>query len=94
MKRIVKWLFYKENDVSSLITLVIALVFIQLFDVNFNNKLLLIPYLIVLLVGLRLLIELWQVILQQRNVELSRSYFISAIFIVFTVTAIIEITLL
>lgn len=94
MKRIIKWLFYKESDVSSFITLVVALVFIQLIGGDFNSKLLLIPYLIVLLVGMRLLIELFKVILQHHNIELSRTYFILAIFLTFTVTAVIEITLL
>lgn len=67
---------------------------IQLIDVHFSNKLLILPYVIFLLLAMRLMIELFKKILKQRNVKVKRVHFIAAIFIVIIVTGIIETTLL
>lgn len=94
LKRIFNWFikYNKSRDVSSLLVFVVALSFINLYDYQHiqRNPLFLLPFLIVLLLAMRILDEAVRLIIRDRNKKLNNSYFYVAIFIVVTVTVFIK----
>lgn len=94
VKRFFQWLLKYNNtkDISSLIVLIIALSFINLFDYQpiRNHPFLLIPFLIIVFIAMRILEEIFRRILRMRNITISTVYFYISIFLVITVTTVIK----
>jgi hypothetical protein len=90
VNRFFKWLLKKSRDVSSLLALVIGLTFINLFNYQLirENLLLLIPFLILIGIGMRVLEDAFARMLGKRNTQLSHTYFFVAIFIVIMATTV------
>jgi ABC-type multidrug transport system permease subunit len=94
MKIIFNWLlkYHKAMDISSLLVFILALFFINLFDYKHirNNPFLLIPFLIIVILAMRIFEGIFRAILKKRNIKISKSYFYLAIFLVITVTSVIK----
>ncbi|OIK10811.1 hypothetical protein BIV60_20290 [Bacillus sp. MUM 116] len=84
MKKFFNWLltYDKSFDISSLITVIVALSFINLFDYKpiRNNLFLLIPFLIIVSIAMKICEWILRSIFRKLNFKISKSYFYVAIF--------------